>query len=78
MGVWVFICAGLYAVWEKVADKYFPGFLDIEAEGASQAPAPVRGRRRREEGLRALDQARVYGARPSGRALIHFPAPSRR
>ena len=42
MGVWVFICAGLYAVWEKIADKYFPGFLDIEAEGASQAPAPVR------------------------------------
>jgi hypothetical protein len=42
MGVWVFICAGLYAIWEKVADKYFPGFLDIEAEGASQAPAPVR------------------------------------
>jgi hypothetical protein len=38
MGVWVFIVAGLYAVWEKVADKYFPGFLDIEAEGASQAP----------------------------------------
>ena len=42
MGVWVFIVAGLYAVWEKVADKYFPGFLDIEAEGASQAPAPGR------------------------------------
>jgi hypothetical protein len=42
MGLWVFICAGLYAIWEKVADKYFPGFLDIEAEGASQAPAPVR------------------------------------
>jgi hypothetical protein len=38
MGVWVFICAGLYAIWEKIADKYFPGFLDIEAEGASQAP----------------------------------------
>lgn len=40
MGVWVFICAGLYAIWEKIADKYFPGFLDIEAEGASQAPSP--------------------------------------
>ena len=41
MGVWVFMCAGLYAVWEKVADKYLPGFLDIEAAGASQAPSPV-------------------------------------
>lgn len=41
MGVWVFIAAGLYAIWEKVADKYFPGFLEVEAEGASQAPSPV-------------------------------------
>jgi hypothetical protein len=42
MGVWVFIVAGLYAIWEKVADKYFPGFLDIEEAGASQSPAPGR------------------------------------
>lgn len=41
MGVWVFICAGLYAIWEKIADRYLPGFLDIEAEGASQAPSPA-------------------------------------
>jgi hypothetical protein len=41
MGVWVFICAGLYAVWEIFAHKYLPGFLDVEAEGASQAPSPV-------------------------------------
>lgn len=41
MGVWVFLVAGLYAIWEKLADKYFPGFLDIEAEGASQAPMTV-------------------------------------
>ena len=39
MGVWVFIVAGLYAIAEKLIEKYFPGFLDIEAEGASQAPA---------------------------------------
>jgi hypothetical protein len=43
LGVWVFICAGLYWVWEQIADKYFPGFLDIEAEGASQAPSPPIG-----------------------------------
>jgi hypothetical protein len=43
MGVWVFLVAGLYAIWEKLADKYFPGFLDIEAEGASQAPMTVAG-----------------------------------
>ena len=33
---------GVYAIVEKLLDKYFPGFLDIEAAGASQAPAPVR------------------------------------
>jgi hypothetical protein len=38
MGVWVFLVAGLYAIVEKLLDKYVPGFLDIEAEGASQAP----------------------------------------
>jgi hypothetical protein len=38
LGVWVFICAGLYAIWEKFADRFLPGFLDIEEEGASQAP----------------------------------------
>jgi hypothetical protein len=38
MGVWVFIVAGIYAVVEKLLDRYVPGFLDIEAEGASQAP----------------------------------------
>ena len=42
MGVWVFIVAGVYAIAEKLLDKYVPGFLDIEAEGASQAPmAPI-------------------------------------
>lgn len=42
MGVWVFIVAGLYAVAEKLLDKYYPGFLDVEQAGASQAPAPAR------------------------------------
>jgi hypothetical protein len=42
MGVWVFIVAGLYAIAERLLDKYVPGFLDVEAAGASQAPAPVR------------------------------------
>jgi len=41
MGVWVFLVAGLYAVVEKLLDKYYPGFLDIEQAGASQAPSPV-------------------------------------
>ena len=41
MGVWVFIVAGVYAIVEKLLDKYVPGFLDIEAEGASQSPGPV-------------------------------------
>ncbi|MBX9777564.1 MAG: hypothetical protein K2Y71_24555 [Xanthobacteraceae bacterium] len=41
MGVWVFIAAGLFAIFEKFANKYFPGFLDVEAVGASQAPSPV-------------------------------------
>lgn len=41
MGLWVFIVAALYAVWEKLADKYFPGLLDVEPAGASQAPAPM-------------------------------------
>ena len=39
MGVWVFLVAGLYAIVEKLLEKYFPGFLDIEEEGASQAPS---------------------------------------
>ena len=38
MAVWVFLCAGLFAVVEKLLNKYVPGFLDIEAEGASQPP----------------------------------------
>jgi hypothetical protein len=42
MGVWVFLVAGLYALVEKLLDKYFPGFLDVEAAGASQSPSPVR------------------------------------
>ena len=42
MGVWVFLVAGLYAVVEKLLDKYVPGFLDVEAAGASQSPAPMR------------------------------------
>jgi hypothetical protein len=41
MGVWVFLVAGLYAVVEKLLDKYFPGFLDVEAAGASQPPSPM-------------------------------------
>jgi hypothetical protein len=41
MGLWVFIVAGLYAIWEKLADKYFPGLLDVEPAGASQSPSPV-------------------------------------
>ena len=42
MGVWVFLVAGVYAMVEKLLDKYVPGFLNIEAEGASQSPGPVR------------------------------------
>jgi len=42
MGLWVFIVAGLYAIAEKLLDRYAPGFLDVEEPGASQAPAPVR------------------------------------
>ena len=38
MGVWVFLVAGVYSIVEKLLDKYVPGFLDVEAEGASQAP----------------------------------------
>jgi hypothetical protein len=37
LAVWVFIVAGLYSIVEKLLDKYAPGFLDIEAAGASQA-----------------------------------------
>ena len=42
MAVWVFLVAGLYALVEKLLDKYVPGFLDIEEAGASQAPSTVR------------------------------------
>jgi hypothetical protein len=38
MAVWVFLVAGIYAIVEKLLDKYVPGFLDIEPEGASQSP----------------------------------------
>jgi hypothetical protein len=41
MGLWVFMAAGLVAIGERLIDKYFPGFLDIEAAGASQSPGPV-------------------------------------
>jgi hypothetical protein len=41
MGLWVFIVAGLYAVAEKLINKHFPGFLDVEAAGASQAPDQI-------------------------------------
>ena len=41
MGVWVFLVAGLYAIVEKLLNKYVPGFLDIEEAGASQSPAPA-------------------------------------
>jgi hypothetical protein len=40
MGVWVFLVAAVFALVEKLLDRYFPGFLDIEAAGASQSPAP--------------------------------------
>jgi hypothetical protein len=40
MAVWVFLVAGVYAMIERVLDTYVPGFLDVEAEGASQPPAP--------------------------------------
>jgi hypothetical protein len=42
MGVWVFMVAGIYAIVEKLLDKYVPGFLDIEEAGASQSPGPLR------------------------------------
>ena len=38
MAVWVFLVAGLYAIAERLLDRYAPGFLDIEAAGASQPP----------------------------------------
>jgi hypothetical protein len=38
MAVWVFLCAGLFAIVERILNTYAPGFLDIEAAGASQAP----------------------------------------
>ena len=41
MGVWVLLVAGVYAVVEKLLDKYVPGFLDIEAAGASQSPGTM-------------------------------------
>jgi hypothetical protein len=41
LGAWVFLVAALYAAWEKFADKFFPGLLDVEAAGASQSPSPV-------------------------------------
>jgi hypothetical protein len=41
MGVWVFLVAGLYAIAERLLDTYVPGFLDVEAEGASQPPVPA-------------------------------------
>lgn len=41
MGVWVFLVAAVYALVEKLLDKHFPGFLDVEEAGASQAPSPV-------------------------------------
>ena len=41
MGVWVFLAAGLYAIVEKLLDKHFPGFLDIEEAGSSQSPGSV-------------------------------------
>ena len=41
MGVWVFLCAGLYAIVERLLNTYFPGFLDVEKAGASQPPAPA-------------------------------------
>ncbi len=41
MGVWVFLAAGLFALVERVLDKYAPGFLDVEKAGASQSPGTL-------------------------------------
>ena len=43
MGVWVLLVAGLYAIVEKLLEKFFPGFLDVEAAGASQSSVPTPG-----------------------------------
>ena len=50
MGVWVFLVAGLYAIVEKLLDKYVPGFLDVEEAGAKPV-ARDDDRPRREKGL---------------------------
>lgn len=41
MGLWVFIVAGLWAIAERLLNTYYPGFLDIEQAGASQAPDTI-------------------------------------
>ncbi|MCC6887738.1 MAG: hypothetical protein IT536_04310 [Hyphomicrobiales bacterium] len=41
MGAWVFLVAAIYAIIEKILDKYVPGFLEVEPMGASQAPGQV-------------------------------------
>jgi hypothetical protein len=43
MGLWVFIVAGIWAIAERLLNTYCPGFLDVEAEGASQSPAMMSG-----------------------------------
>jgi hypothetical protein len=36
MAVWVFLVAAVWAMVERLLEAYCPGFLDIEAVGASQ------------------------------------------
>jgi hypothetical protein len=38
MGLWVFIVAGIWAIVERLLNTYYPKFLAVEPEGASQAP----------------------------------------
>jgi hypothetical protein len=41
MAVWVFLVAAIWAIVERLLDTYVPGFLDVEAEGASQKRDPI-------------------------------------
>jgi hypothetical protein len=43
MGLWVFIVAGIWAIVERLLNTYYPGFLDVEQAGASQAPDMITG-----------------------------------
>jgi hypothetical protein len=41
MGAWVFMCAGIWALVERVIRAYHPEWLELEAVGASQSPGPL-------------------------------------